>query len=78
MTITIDGGIMRIDGAKLRRLREERFWSRDELAQKSGVHRDSIGRIERGAWTGGSQLPTIRRLAEALGVHPSEIVVEDE
>jgi transcriptional regulator with XRE-family HTH domain len=69
---------MRIDGAKLRALREERFWSREELAKASGVHRDSIGRIERGAWTGGSHLPTIRRLAEALGVDPREIVAEGE
>jgi transcriptional regulator with XRE-family HTH domain len=68
---------MRIDGAKLRALREERFWSRDELSQKSGVHRDSIGRIERGAWPGGSHLPTIRKLAEALEVDPHEIVAEE-
>jgi len=78
MTVTIDGKQMRIDGTKLRRLRERRFWSRDELAEKSGLHRDSIGRIERGAWPGGSQLPTIRRLAEALGVDPIEIVAEED
>jgi transcriptional regulator with XRE-family HTH domain len=65
---------MKIDGSKLRQLRTARFWSREELAQKSGVHRESIGRLERGAWKGKSHLPTIRKLAEALGVDPRELV----
>jgi transcriptional regulator with XRE-family HTH domain len=76
MTVTLVPGAMRIDGPKLRKLREDLFWSRDELAQKSGIHRDSIGRLERGAWPGGSHLPTIRKLAEALGVDPRELVAE--
>ena len=76
MTVIL-GTSMKIDGTKLRALREQRFWSRDELAEKAGVHRDSIGRIERGAWPGGSHLPTIRKLAEALGVDPRELLAED-
>jgi DNA-binding XRE family transcriptional regulator len=76
------GGVMptieimgkQINGSKLRNLRENRFWSRAELADKSGVHADHIGRIERGEWRGASRLPTIRRLAEALGVDPSELI----
>jgi transcriptional regulator with XRE-family HTH domain len=69
---------MRIDGRKLRTLREGRFLTRDELADLVGMHRDSIGRIERGDWPGGSQIPTIRSLAEALGVDPSEIVEDSK
>jgi len=78
MTVTLGPRAMRIDGPKLRKLREERFWSREELSQKSGIHRDSIGRIERGAWPGGSYLPTIRKLAEALGIDPRELVAEED
>jgi transcriptional regulator with XRE-family HTH domain len=65
---------MKVDGRKLRTLREQRFLTRDELGAMAGMHRDSIGRLERGAWEGGSQISTIRNLAEALDVHPSEIV----
>jgi transcriptional regulator with XRE-family HTH domain len=65
---------MKIDGTKLRRLREENFITREELATMTGLHYDSIGRLERGDWPSGSQIRTIRKLADALGVHPSEIV----
>jgi transcriptional regulator with XRE-family HTH domain len=69
---------MRIDGRKLRTLREGKFWTRDELAARVDMHRDSIGRLERGQWPGGSNIPTIRKLAEALGVDPHEIVADEE
>jgi transcriptional regulator with XRE-family HTH domain len=69
---------VRIDGERLQELREERFWSRAELADKSGIHQDHIGRIERGDWHGHSRLPTIRKLAEALGVDPHELVRTEE
>ncbi len=65
--------IVKIDGEKLQKFRLGKFWSRDELAAKSGIHRDHIGRLERGEG-GNSRPPTIRKLAEALGVEPSELV----
>ena len=64
---------VKIDGEKLQRLRLERFLSRDELANASGIHRDHIGRLERG-YEGESRPPTIRKLAEALGVEPRELL----
>jgi predicted transcriptional regulator len=36
---------VKIDGAKLKNLRERRFISREELAEKVGSHRDHIGRL---------------------------------
>lgn len=33
-----------------------------------------IGRLERGGWQGGSRIDNIRKLAEALGVEPAELV----
>jgi transcriptional regulator with XRE-family HTH domain len=66
---------VKINGEKLQKLRLERFWSRDELAEKSGIHRDHIGRLERGEG-GSSRPPTVRHLAEALGVDPHELLAE--
>lgn len=69
---TIDA--VKIDGNKLKELRLAKFWSRDELASESGIHRDHIGRLERGEG-GNSHPPTVRKLAEALGVPPAELVL---
>ena len=68
--------IVKIDGEKLQELRLEKFWSRDELAEKAGIHRDHIGRLERGEG-GNSRPPTIRKLAEALDVEPSELLLKE-
>jgi transcriptional regulator with XRE-family HTH domain len=64
---------VKIDGAKLKRARERRFLSREELAEKVGSHRDHIGRLERGE-VANPRMTTIRKLAEALEVDPSELV----
>jgi transcriptional regulator with XRE-family HTH domain len=64
---------VKIDGAKLKNLRERRFISREELAEKVGSHRDHIGRLERGE-IANPRMTTIRNLAEALGVDPADLV----
>jgi transcriptional regulator with XRE-family HTH domain len=64
---------MKIDGAKLKRLRERRFLRREELAEMVDTHRDHIGRLERGEIQN-PHIRTIRKLAEALGVDPAELV----
>ena len=66
---------VKINGEKLQQLRLERFLSRDEVAEKSGIHRDHIGRLERGEG-GESRPPTVRKLAEALGVDPRELLAD--
>ncbi len=71
---TID--VVKINGEKLQELRLAKFWSRDELSDKSGIHRDHIGRLERGEG-GNSRPPTVRHLAEALGVDPVDLVGSD-
>jgi transcriptional regulator with XRE-family HTH domain len=67
-------GRVRVNGNKLRELREAAFVSRVELGAKSGLHPDHIGRLERGDWKGGTRIDNIRKLAEALGVDPAELV----
>jgi transcriptional regulator with XRE-family HTH domain len=64
---------VKIDAKKLQDARLAKFWSRDELAKASGLHRDHIGRLERG-YEGESRPPTVRRLAEALGVDPRDLL----
>ena len=64
---------MRIDGAKLKKLRESRFISREELAERTSLHRDHIGRLERDE-VAASRMGTIRDLAAALDVDPAELV----
>ena len=66
--------LMRIDGEKLRRLRESRLWLIGDLAEKSGVHRNLISTYEHGR--SGAHPDTIRKLANALGVDPTELVGE--
>jgi predicted transcriptional regulator len=66
--------LMRIDGEKLRRLRERRLWLIGDLAEKSGVHRNLISTYEHGK--SGAHPDTIRKLADALGVDPIELVGE--
>jgi transcriptional regulator with XRE-family HTH domain len=65
--------VVRINGAKLKRLRQKRLLSREELAEKAATHRDHIGRLERNAISE-PQMRTIRNLATALEVDPSEFL----
>jgi transcriptional regulator with XRE-family HTH domain len=60
-------------GDNLRRLRLLREWSQEELAERSGVHRTIIGKVEAGLQEGAST-DTIDALARALGVLPGDLV----
>jgi len=63
---------MEVNGMKLRSLRERQALSLRELAEISGVNYNAIWRIEVGRT--GAQPRTVRRLAEALGVEPHELL----
>jgi transcriptional regulator with XRE-family HTH domain len=69
---TIGALMPQIDGAKLRDLREERFLSHRELARTAGVSPTTVLNLE--SEQGKPQRRTVRKLAEALGVEPSELV----
>lgn len=64
---------VRINGEKVRAVREGAFLSQRELAEKAGLNHNTVWRIE-----GGGDVDvhprTIRKLAEALGVEPAELV----
>src|SRR5262249_37366501 len=53
-------------GATVRRLRKERGWSQDVLADRSGLHRAHLGEIERGETN--VTLQTLKTLADTFHV----------
>ena len=57
---------------RLRELRRERALALRELGELSGISLQTIWRIEAGRQ--GAHPRTIRKLAQALGVEPSELV----
>ncbi len=59
-------------GARLRRLREGKGWSQEELGFESSLHRNYIGGIERGERNVGVE--NISKLAHALGVRPRDLL----
>jgi transcriptional regulator with XRE-family HTH domain len=66
----------KVDGSRLRNLRKERALSQRDLARTSGVGSVTISELERGVRE--AQPRTIRKLAEALGVEPKELMKEQQ
>ena len=61
-----------MDGAKLKKLREDRAFSVRDLAEEAGVSTDTITALEKGrrkAWP-----RNVRKLSVALGVEPRELM----
>ena len=65
-----------VDGQRLRQLRIERALSLRALKERSGVAFDTINKLENGHRP--ARLVTIRKLAEALGVEPKELMKGEE
>ena len=65
---------MEVNVERLKELRRERVLSLRELEERSGVSYNTIWRIEDGRQ--GAHPKTIRKLADALGVQPSELIRE--
>jgi transcriptional regulator with XRE-family HTH domain len=56
----------------LRQARERKCWGQAELARRVGISPNTLYRIEAGRCR--ARPGTLRRLAEALGVEPSDLV----
>jgi transcriptional regulator with XRE-family HTH domain len=65
---------MEVNVDRLKELRRERVLSLRELEAKSGVSYNTIWRLEDGRQ--GAHPRTVRKLADALGVQPSELIRE--
>lgn len=61
-------------GRAVRRFREAGGLSQEELAERSGLHRNYIGGIERGERNVG--VKALFRLAEGLGLRPAELLAD--
>ncbi len=59
-------------GTKLRRLREKKGLSQEDLGFESGLHRNYVGGIERGERNVG--IENIAKLARALGIRPRDLL----
>jgi transcriptional regulator with XRE-family HTH domain len=66
---------MRLNVRRLRQLRRQKVLSMRELEEKSGVSYNTVWRLE--TERTGAQPRTIRKLAKALDVEPSELVSEE-
>jgi len=58
-------------GFNIRRIREERGLSQEELADLAGLHRAYIGQIERGEKNIG--LKNLEKIAKALGMNTKDL-----
>lgn len=67
---------MEVNTERLRKLRRRRVLSMRDLQERSGVSHNTIWRIESGRQ--GAHPRTIRKLAEALGVEPEELLKKEE
>lgn len=75
--LTTIGAVMpNIDGEKLKKLRDARFLSHRELAKIAGISPTTVLTLEAGKTE--AQRRTIRKLAEALGVEPAELVKDEK
>jgi transcriptional regulator with XRE-family HTH domain len=61
---------------RLKAVRESKFLTQEMLAERSGVSRPNIARLERGDEE--ARFTTIWKLASALGVEPGELVGDGE
>lgn len=63
--------IVRVFGRRVYRLRNDRRWSQEALAAAADLHRNYVGKIERGEVAPG--LENISRLSDAFGITASEL-----
>jgi transcriptional regulator with XRE-family HTH domain len=57
---------------KLREVRERLLVTQDELAERTGISRATLSRLENGLQR--PRISTVRKLAAALGVDASELI----
>jgi transcriptional regulator with XRE-family HTH domain len=67
-----DAELSRLVAERLAAARRERGWSMERLADEAGLHRTSIGLIERGLRS--MSLEVADRLARSLGMRLSAVV----
>lgn len=67
-----DEALIKEIGARVRKLREDKGWSMDELCLECDMEKTQLHRIETGKYN--STISTLNVIAKALGVTLSELV----
>ncbi len=67
---------MELSGKKLRAARVGKAWSQQDLADRAGTTEATVNRLEQGKQR--ARFVTIRKLAEALGIEPIDVMTEPE
>ena len=70
-----DDRFISVDGKALRRLRRERALSQQDVTKFTGVAQATLSDLEGGKR--GARASTLRKLAEALGVEPKDLMKEE-
>ena len=68
----LDKIFLREFGQRVRKLRETRKWTQEDLAERSGLHHTYVGSIERGERN--LALLNIRKITNAFGLTHSELL----
>ena len=66
-----DHALVRL-GANLRKAREAKEWSQEELAYRCGVHRTYVGSVERGEYN--VTILTLRKFTKSLGLSLRDVL----
>ena len=72
---SMDSRFIEVDGAKLRKLRRERALSQQDIERRTRISQATLSDLEQGKR--GARASTLRKLAEALGVEPRELMKEE-
>ena len=68
-------GVRDVLAANLRAQRQRQNLSQEELAHRAGITRLAVSQLERGLVQ--PRPPTLRKLAEALGIKPASLLVNE-
>lgn len=68
--------IVKVFGNNLRKYRKERGLSQEAFAEKCGLHRTYISAIE--CFRRSIALENVQRIADALGVEPYKLFLEED
>ncbi|HEY0188033.1 MAG TPA: helix-turn-helix transcriptional regulator [Cellulomonas sp.] len=68
----MEGDLQKTVGGAVRRVRQDRRLSQEELAEELGMHRTWVGGVERGERN--LTLRSVERLAAGLGVDPGQLL----
>src|SRR5207302_3392388 len=66
---------VQLDPDRLRLERQRQALTQEELAHRAGITRLAVSQLERGLVQ--PRLPTLRKLAEALGIKPASLLVNE-